>query len=261
MSSASSPSGVRPCSCPASQIASQTAGPSDGMAPHLVPELARVAGARDDDRDPVVRPDPPDREAEPAEILERRLRRRRPHDLLQELPALRPLHGDVVQLVGRGLHPDLELVPVGELLQPDAVVLVAADEAEVVLAEPVDGRVVDHPAGLVADRGVRHLADREPPRVARDRALDQRLRVRAEHLPLAQRGEVHDRGLLPARPVLRDRSLVVEAVREPVGRGTRRSTSSAREVRGWNEVSRVSTGSASAVTRCAIACENVCSAG
>ena len=126
-------------------------GPSDGMAPDLVAELTRVAGARDDDRDPVVRPDAPDREAEPLEVLERRLRRRRPDDLLQELAALRPLDGDVVELVGRRLHPDLELVAVGELLQPDAVVLVAADEAEVVLAEAVDGRVVDHPARLVAD--------------------------------------------------------------------------------------------------------------
>ena len=216
MSSASRPSGVRPWSAPASQIASQTAGPSDGMAPDLVAELARVPGARDDDRDPVVRPDATDREAEPLEILERRLRRRRPDDLRQELAALRPLDGDVVELVGRGLHPHLELLALGELVQPDAVVLVAADEAEVVLAEPVDGRVVDHPARLVADGGVRDLADREPPRVACDRLLDERLGVRAEDLPLAQRREVHDRDLLAARPVLGDRALVVEAVRQPV---------------------------------------------
>ena len=40
------------------------------VAPDLVPELARVARARDHDRDPVERPDPPDGEPEPAEVLE-----------------------------------------------------------------------------------------------------------------------------------------------------------------------------------------------
>ena len=41
------------------------------------------------------------------------------------------------------------------------VVLVAADEAEVVLPEAEHGRVVDHPAGLVAQRRVHDLADRQ----------------------------------------------------------------------------------------------------
>ena len=187
-----------------------------GMAPDLVAQLAGVSRARDHDRNPVVRPDAPDREAEPLEILERSLRRRRPHDLLQELTAGRSLDGDVVELLGRRLHPRLEIELLAQLVQPDAVVLVAADEAEVVLTEPVDRRVVDHPAGLVADRGVRDLADRETARVARDRVLDERFGVGAEDLPLAQRRQVHDRDLLAAGPVLGDRALVVEAVREPV---------------------------------------------
>src|SRR5262249_40666169 len=93
------------------------------MAPHLLAEPAGVTGARDDYRDPVVGADAPDREAEPLEILERRLRRRRPHDLREQRAALRPLNCDVVELVGRGLHPDLQAVPLRELVQPDAVVL------------------------------------------------------------------------------------------------------------------------------------------
>ena len=111
-------------------------------------------------------------------------------------------------------HPQAE--PVGELLEPHARVGVAADEAEVVVREPEHGRVVDHAARLVADRRVDHLADRQLAHVARHRPLDQGLGVGAEHLPLAQRGEVHDHALLARRPVLRDRALVVEAVRQPV---------------------------------------------
>ena len=44
----------------------------------------------------------------------------------------------------------------------------------------------------------------------------ERLGVRPEHLPLAQRGEVHHGGLLAAGPVLGDAALVVVAVRQPV---------------------------------------------
>ena len=135
---------------------------------------------------------------------------------LHDLAALGTLYRHVVQLVGGGLDPHLQVEPLGQLLQPHARIRVAADEAEVVVAEPEDGGVVDHAAGLVADRGVDHLPDREPARVARDRHLDQRLGVRAEHLPLAQRREVHDHGLLAARPVLVDRALGVVALGQPV---------------------------------------------
>ena len=104
----------------------------------------------------------------------------------------------------------------GLLLEPDAVVRVAADEAEVVLPEPEDRAVVDHPAGLVAQRGVADLADGEAADVAGQRRLHEQLGVRAEDLPLAQRREVHGDGALAARVVLGLRALVVEAVRQPV---------------------------------------------
>ena len=187
-----------------------------GVAEDLVAELAAVAGARDDERDAVVGADPADEEAEPLELLELRLGRGRPDELLQDLAAQRPLDRDVVQLVGRRLDPHAQAALVGDLLEVHARVRVAADEAEVVVGHAEDRRVVDHAAGLVADRGVDDLADREPARVARDRRLDERLGVRAQHLPLAQRREVHDDGLLAARPVLLDRALVGEAGRKPV---------------------------------------------
>ena len=82
--------------------------------------------------------------------------------------------------------------------------------------QPVDGGVVEHPAGLVADRRVGHLADRQLAGVARDRSLHQELGVGADDLPLSKRREVHDRGPLPAGPVLGDRALALEAVRQPV---------------------------------------------
>ena len=75
----------------------------------------------------------PDEEAEPAQLLERGWRRRRPDDLAQDLAPPRALHGEVVELVGRGLHPRPQPQALGLLAQPDAVVGVAADEAEVVL--------------------------------------------------------------------------------------------------------------------------------
>src|SRR3954447_15063839 len=116
--------------------------------PPLVPRRAAVAGRADDDRDAVVAADPPDEEAEPLELLELRLGRRRPDDLLEDVAAARPLDGHVVQLVGRRLDEDaLQPEPLGERLEVDAVVRVAADEAEVVVGDAEDRRVVDHAAG------------------------------------------------------------------------------------------------------------------
>ena len=84
------------------------------------------------------------------------------------------------------------------------------------MGQPEDGGVVDHSPGLVADGRVGHLPDRELAHVAGDGRLDEDLGVRPQHLPLAQRGEVHDHGLLATGPVLGDPALVVVAVGEPV---------------------------------------------
>ena len=141
----------------------------------------------------------------------------------------------------------------GDLLEVHAGVRVAADEAEVVVGHAEDGRVVDHAAGVVADGGVDDLADREPARVARDRRLDQRLGVGPEHLPLAQRREVHDDGLLAAGPVLLDGALVGEAGRQPVAAVLGDVAGQLATSASGSAVSLVMTGSASGVTRCAMA--------
>ena len=136
-------------------------------------------------------------------------------------PRERPLDGDVVEVVGRLLDPHAEPEPLGLLAQPDAAVLGAADPAEVVRAEPEDGPVVEHPAGLVAHRRVDDLAVREPADVARHRRLEERLGVRPEHLELPERREVHDRRPLAARPVLVDGAVVVVATSGASSRCTR----------------------------------------
>src|SRR5438067_2344074 len=105
--------------------------------------------------------DPPDREAEPAELRDRRLSRRRPDELGKKLARLGALDGDVVQLVGRGAHPGLETHLFRLLPEPDPAEIIAADPAEVVLAETEQRPVVDHAAMFVAHRGVDDLAGRE----------------------------------------------------------------------------------------------------
>ena len=179
------------------------------MTEQLVAELAGVPRARRDQRNPLRPAEPRDREAEPFQLCERRLRRRRPDDLRQDVARRRPLHRDVVQVVRRVLHPRLQPQPLGLFAKPDPVVVARADEAEVVGAEPEDRAVVDHPARLGAQRGVDDLTVREPADVARHRRLQQRLRVRSEDLELTQRGQVHDGRFLATGPVLGDRTKIV----------------------------------------------------
>ena len=186
------------------------------MAEELVAELARVAGAGGDQRQALRPAEAADREAEPLQLGERRLRRRRPHDPRQDLARGGALDADVVEVVGRLLHPDAQSEPVGLLAQPDAVVLGAADEAEVVRRDPEHGAVVEHAARLVAHRRVDDLAVGEPADVTGHRRLHQRLGVRAEDLELPQRREVHHGRLLAAGPVLGDGAEVVVRGREPV---------------------------------------------
>ena len=88
------------------------------VAENLVAELAGVAGARDDDGHALRVADAGDREAEPFEFADRRLQRRGPDDLLEDVAALRALHGDVVHLVGRGAHHDLQPELLGLLAKP-----------------------------------------------------------------------------------------------------------------------------------------------
>ena len=218
MSSASSPSGFRPCGAPASQIASQTAGAVVGVAEDLVAELAACS-----------------RCARRRSGCRRSRRSARPGSGTTSAPRAAAAVGGaqtssfrISRLGGPwtarlcsssvdGLTHTLQAEPLGELACSQTPSYSSPPmKRKLSCAEPEDGRVVDHPAGLVADRRVDDLADRQPADVARDRVLHERLGVRAEHLPLAQRREVHHGGLLAAGPVLGDGALVVEAVRQPV---------------------------------------------
>ena len=170
------------------------------MTEDFVAEFAGIAGARHDDRRAFEIADAADGEAEPFELADRRLARRRPDDLLEDVAALRPLHGDIVHLVGRGAHPGLEAHLLGLLAQPDAAEIVAADPAEIVLAEPEHRAVVDHAAVLVAHGGIDDLAGRQLADVARQAILQQRLGIRSGHLEFAQRRQVDHRRASRGRP-------------------------------------------------------------
>ena len=255
MSSASRPSGLSPCGCARLPDRVPHRGAVVGMAEDLVAELAGVAGARHHHRRPVVVADAADQEAEPLELLERGLGGRRPDQLLHDLAALGALDGEVVQLVGRGLDPHLQAQSLGQLAQPDAVVLVAADEAEVVVAEPEDRGVVDHAAGLVADRGVDHLPHRQLADVARARRAARASRRRGRAPPTCAAARDPSPRPSRGRPSTRRSRPRCCSSAAASSRGTRRSSSVSSLVRGWKAVSWVSTGSASGVTRWAIAFE------
>src|SRR5262249_17774600 len=109
------------------------------MTPQLVTELTGVPGARDEQRQPLRSAEPPDREPEPAKIGKGGLGRWRPHQFPQQLTRPWPLHREVMQVIGGVLdpHPVQAELP-GDLAQPDAVMLVAADEAESIRGEPED---------------------------------------------------------------------------------------------------------------------------
>jgi hypothetical protein len=104
--------------------------------------------------------DAADRETEPFELADRRLARRRPDDLFEDVAALRALQGDIVHLVGGGAHPGLEALLLRLLAQPDAAIVIAADPAEVLVAEAKQRAVVDHAAVFVAHGRIDHLTGR-----------------------------------------------------------------------------------------------------
>ena len=97
---------------------------------------------------------PGDGEPEPAELPDALPRWSGPEDAFEDLPALRTLHRNVGELVGGRPDPGVEPAPLRLLAQPQPREVVAADPPEVVVPEPEDGAVVDHPAVLVAHRGI-----------------------------------------------------------------------------------------------------------
>ena len=186
-----------------------------GMAEDLVAELAGIAGARHDDRRPVEVADAPDREVEPGELGEARLRRRRPDHLLEDGAALWPLHRDVVQLVGRGFDPGLEAALGRQVAQPFAVIFIAADQPEIVRPQPEHRAIVEHPAGRIAHRGIDHLPHRQLADVAGAGGLQQGLGVGAQHLELAQGRQVGHRRGLAAGMVFGDGAVIAVPAGQP----------------------------------------------
>ena len=219
MSSASRPSGVEPVRLrPPPAPRPRAPGASFGMAEELVAELAGVAGARGDQRDALRAAEP--RRSRSGTTSARRTasgsaasRRARVRSSRLAGPCTAMLWSWSVDSLTHTCRPE----PLGLLAQPDAVVLVAADEAEVVV-----GRAGRRCRRRASRRSRCTSPCRRPGRSASRRmsrvivALQQRLGVGPEDLELAQRREVHDRRLLAAGPVLGDRAVVVVAVGQPV---------------------------------------------
>ena len=130
-----------------------------GMAEYFVAKLTRKASPRDDERNAVKINDPGNGEAEPLELVDCRLCRRRPDHLLKDVPACRALDGNVVKLVRRRLHPDIELHFFGLFAEPFTAEVAAADPAEIVGTEPVKCSVVDHRPSVVAHSRIDALTD------------------------------------------------------------------------------------------------------
>src|SRR5262245_17863160 len=76
------------------------------MTPDLVTKFSRVACTRDQDWHSVHVPDTSNCKAKPAQFLQLWSTDRCPYDLLQNVPALRPLDGDIVNLIRRRFDPN-----------------------------------------------------------------------------------------------------------------------------------------------------------
>src|SRR5262245_25431940 len=121
------------------------------MTPDLVAKFSRVACTRDQDRHSVHVPDTPNSKAEPAEFHQLWSAGRCPHDLLQNVPALWPLDGDIVKLIRRRLDPDAKPQFLALLPQPDPIIIFCPDPAKVVRAEPEDRAVIQHSACVITE--------------------------------------------------------------------------------------------------------------
>ncbi len=186
------------------------------MAEDLITKLAGIAGPADDHRGAVEAVQAADGQAEPAQFLDRRLGGRRPDDLLEDVARQRSLNRHVAVMVGRGPHPGVQPALLGLFPEPEARLVVAADPAEVRLAQPEDGAVVYHAAVVVTHRGIDDAAHGQLLHVARDAKLHQRLGIRPRHFVFAQGRQVHDDGLLARGPVFGGGAVVRHLVRQPV---------------------------------------------
>ena len=159
-----------------------------GPAIELVAELARVSGARHETVDP----------GHLGVRLESEVAQRPEidsfHERGQDLARLRTLHLEVRHVLRHVLDLDVHAAIRGHLPEPVEVGVVARDREAVVVAQLEDRAVHDHLAVAVADRPVTNLPDLERRHVIREEDVRKRERVRALHVPLAERRLVPDVG-------------------------------------------------------------------
>src|SRR5712692_2387715 len=158
-----------------------------GVTPHLIAELARVPGSRQQHRRPVRAAKVALRETEPLEVGDCRTTRRGLDKPGDEVAAPRTLNGDVVDPVRRVLksHLETETICVGS--EPVLVLIRVADPPEPVRFEAEHCPVVDHVALVVAERRIDDMSVREPAEVAGHHRLEERSGTSTAHLDLTQR--------------------------------------------------------------------------
>ncbi|MPL84472.1 hypothetical protein SDC9_30437 [bioreactor metagenome] len=185
------------------------------MAEDLVAKLAGIARARHDDRHTLGPADAAHGEAEPAEIGQGGLVRRGPDDFRHQRARARPLHRQIVHLIGRGADHHGEAKPRRLLAHPHPALVRAADPAEVLRTQTEQRAIVDHAAMRIAHRRIDDLTVAQLRHVARQHPVHQRLGIGAGHLELAQRGQVHRNHALARRPIAFDRIAFREGIRQP----------------------------------------------
>ena len=154
-----------------------------GVHPDLVPEVARVPGARD------PRANPGDPRRHDAEIA--KSRHVRVGDPLEHIPRQRPLERERPQPLRLLLEFDIE--PPRVLVQP-LERRFRRGEPEIGLTEPLERPVVPNLARPVAPRSVVHLPHRLTRDIPRHDAIRERFRPRAREPVLVERGDIDERG-------------------------------------------------------------------
>src|SRR6267143_4283456 len=159
--------------------------------PNLVPEVSRVPGARDLDRDPRERRG---HAPEIPEFLDRSI-----GSLPEDGPGGRPLHGEGPEVLGHVL--DLDVEPDARVLQPFQVRL-RRRQPERTVSEVPERPVVDRLASTVAPRRVVDVPLSELLRVAGHDRIDKREGVLPADAVLVERRDVDQSRRMADRMVL-----------------------------------------------------------
>ena len=96
--------------------------------------------------------------------------------------------------------------------QPQPRRIIPADPAEIGIAKPINGAVIDHPTMRIAHRGIAHLPHAQLFHVARHTKLHQGFGIRPRHLVLSQRTQIHHGRFFTHRPIFLDGAKVGKRV-------------------------------------------------